>query len=97
MRKEEVKEEEMNNKQSIIWSQSPRHGWVTLYVQSLLTYIFSDFRMRNDPDGDGWVEQDSIMMGYFNKTALGKSREEHKRVETTTRDEKTRRKEKRSI
>lgn len=38
------------------------------------------------------------MMGYFNKTALGKSREEHKRVETTTRDEeKTRRKEKRSI
>lgn len=73
MRKEEVKEEEMNNKQSIIWSQSPRHGWVTLYVQSLLTYIFSDFRRRNDPDGENWVEQDSIMMGYFNKTALGKA------------------------
>lgn len=71
---------------------------ITLYVQSLLTYIFFDVGRRNDPDGESWVEQDSIMMGYFNKTALGKSREERKRVETTTRDEeKTRRKEERSI
>lgn len=36
--------------------------------------------------------------GVFQQNSIGKSREEHKRVETTTRDEeKTRRKEERSI